>query len=93
MIKTFLNTNLEDFYYDGTRKKIHIQHVEKLERILERLDKAEDVLRDMNYPGSHLHKLEPRKDERWAVRVNKNYRVTFRFVERDAYEVDYNDYH
>jgi proteic killer suppression protein len=51
------------------------------------------VLKDMNYPGSDLHKLEPKVNERWAVKINKNWRITFIFKGGDAYEVDYIDYH
>ncbi|MDM8551122.1 type II toxin-antitoxin system RelE/ParE family toxin [Desulfobacterales bacterium HSG2] len=88
MIKDFFSKDLENFFYDGTTKKIR-----KSERILDRLEQAGDVLKDMSYPGSCLHKLEPKKEERWAVKVDKNWRVTFRFTDGDAYEVDYTDYH
>jgi len=30
---------------------------------------------------------------RWAVSVDENYRVTFRFAAGHAYEVDYVDHH
>ena len=48
---------------------------------------------DMNFPGSGLHKLEPRQENRWAVKISGNWRITFKFTERDAFEVDYTDYH
>lgn len=92
MIKDFSNKDLEDFFYDGTRKKINRKNIERLERILDRLDKA-NMIKDMDFPGSCLHKLEPKKKERWAVKVNKNWRVTFCFIDGDAYKVDYIDYH
>jgi proteic killer suppression protein len=93
MIKSFSNKKLENFFYDGTKEGINPKHVRKLERILDRLAQAEDVLKDMSYPGSCLHKLEPKKDERWAVKIDKNWRITFIFNEGDVYEVDYTDYH
>ncbi len=93
MIRSFSNRKLGDLFYDGTKKGIDAQHVKKLIRTLDRLHKAEDVFKDMKYPGSGLHKLEPRKDERWAVKIDKNWRVSFVFKEGDAYEVDYKDYH
>ena len=93
MIKSFSNHELEDFYYDGLKKKINPNHIKKLELILERLNQSSDVEKDMNYPGSNLHKLEPKKDNRWSVSVNGNWRVTFVFKDGDAYEVNYCDYH
>lgn len=92
MIKNFINKQLEDLFFDGTRKGIKAQHVSKLMRMTDRLDKARKVL-DMDYPGSGLHKLEPKKDNRWAVKVDKNWRLTFLFKDGDAYEVNYEDYH
>jgi len=68
------------------------KHAGKLERILDRLDAAEDV-QDMRFPGSRLHKLEPRKANRWSVTVSGNWRITFRFDQGNAFEVDYEDYH
>ena len=96
MIKSFSHKGLEDFFYDGTKKGIQPKHANKLELILDRLHSAADVT-DMSYPGSGLHKLEPRSaDEEkqvWAVTVSGNWRVTFKFYGGDAYIVDYKDYH
>lgn len=92
MIKTFKHRGIEDFFYDGRRRGINPNHASKLERMLDRLHAAGDV-QDMRYPGSGLHKLEPKKENRWAVTVSSNWRVTFRFIDGNAYEVDYVDYH
>jgi proteic killer suppression protein len=92
MIKSFANKKLENFFYDGETKGLNPQHVEKIERILTRLHAAIS-LQDMRYPGSGLHRLEPRQESRWAVKVSGNWRITFRFIKGHAYEVDYVDYH
>ncbi|OQX20942.1 MAG: hypothetical protein BWK80_34950 [Desulfobacteraceae bacterium IS3] len=92
MIKSFLYAGLENFFYDGTKKGINPKHAKKLERILDRLYAAGDV-KDMIYPGSGLHLLEPRNAGRWAVKVTGNWRIIFSFKEGNAYDVDYRDYH
>jgi len=92
MIKSFLNNSLENLFYDGQTKGLNNHHVKKLVRILDRLDESENIT-DMRYPGSELHKLEPKKDNRWAVSVNGNWRVTFIFKDGNVDEVDYCDYH
>ena len=92
MLESFRHKGLEDFFYDGTKKDIQPKHAAKLADILDALDAA-TVPQDMNFPGSRLHPLQPKKDNRWAVKVSGNWRVTFRFEKGDAYEVDYEDYH
>ena len=64
----------------------------RLKRILDRLHSAESI-RDMAYPGSHLHLLEPKRAGVWSVRVSGNWRVTFTFINGEARDVDYLDYH
>ena len=92
MIKSFSHKGLEDFFYSGSKKGIQPKHAQKLSRILDRLDSAACIA-DMNYPGSDLHLLEPKHENRWAVKVSGNWRVTFIFNGNDAYAVDYLDYH
>ena len=50
-------------------------------------------IRDMNFPGSNLHKLSGDREGFWSVSVSGNWRVIFRFEDGDAYDVDYLDYH
>lgn len=47
----------------------------------------------MRLPGFRLHALTGERKGHWAVSVSGNWRVTFRFVDGDAVEVDYVDYH
>lgn len=50
-------------------------------------------MEDMAVPGFRLHKLAGYSPERWSVWVNANWRITFSFVDGDAFDVDYEDYH
>ena len=85
MIKSFLHTGLERFFVDGAKRGIQPNHANKISRILDRLDAANDI-RDMRYPGSGLHKLEPKtinaKKQIWSVIVSGNWRITFKFFEK-----------
>ena len=47
----------------------------------------------MNLPGLFLHSLTGDRAETWSVRVNGNWRITFRFNGIDAEIVNYEDYH
>ncbi len=44
-------------------------------------------------PGFRLHPLKGELKGFWGVTVRANWRVIFRFVETDAQDVDYVDYH
>ncbi len=59
MIYSFKHKGLEEFFYTGKKKGIRPEHVDKIARILDRLNAANDVM-DMNYPGSYLHQLTGR---------------------------------
>jgi proteic killer suppression protein len=47
----------------------------------------------MNIPGWQFHALSGNLADDWAVSVNGNWRLTFRFEGEDAILVDYRDYH
>jgi proteic killer suppression protein len=92
MIKSFKHKGIERLFFQGTKKGIQTKHADKLETVLDLLDAA-DVISVMNFPGSDLHLLQPKGEQRWAVKISGNWRITFRFQDGDAYEVDYEDYH
>ena len=92
MIKSFKHKGLEEFFYTGKKKGIKPEHANRLERILDRLNSACEIL-DMNYPGSNLHKLQGDKKDQYAVNVSGNWRIFFEFNDGDACIVDYDDYH
>jgi proteic killer suppression protein len=92
VIKSFDHKGLEKFFYDGDKRGIQPAHSQKIADILDRLD-ASVSIRDMNYPGSNLHKLKGKLEGLWSVKVSGNWRITFKFMEGNAYVVDYTDYH
>ncbi len=92
MIKSFKHKGLEHLFFHGSTRGIQPKHKQRLEDILDLLD-AMLQIQDINFPGSKLLKLEPKKENKWSVAVSGNWRVTFRFIESDVYDVDYVDYH
>ena len=68
------------------------EHVPKLRRILAMLDQSHTP-RDMDLPGFRLHALSGDRRGHYAVSVSGNWRVTFRFEDGHAIDVDYTDYH
>jgi proteic killer suppression protein len=92
MIKSFKHRGLEDFFYTGRKDGIRPEHAVRIERVLDRLNAASDIV-DMNYPGAYFHKLTGDMKGKYAVRVSANWRIVFEFVDGDAFVVDYGDYH
>ncbi len=60
---------------------------------LTQLDKVESVEELEVPPGNRLHKLGGDREGRWAISVNDQYRICFRFGDGDAYDVEATDYH
>ncbi len=91
-IASFRHKGLQRFFGRGDKGGIQAQHADRLRLILGRLNAASNP-RDMALPGLVLHELRGRRRGTWAVRVSGNWRLTFRMQDRDAVEVDYEDYH
>lgn len=92
MIKNFRHKGLETFYRTGSKAGIQPHHAVRLQAQLTALDVARSP-QDMNFPAWRLHSLSGELDGFWAITVNGNWRVIFRFSGEDAELVDYLDYH
>lgn len=92
MIKHFAHKGLQVFFQSGTKAGIQPHHAPRLRRQLARLDLAQSP-EDMNAPGWRLHALSGDLAGHYAITVNGNWRLTFRFEGVDAVLVDYQDYH
>ena len=92
MIKSFKHKGLKKFFETGNIAGINPAHRQKIRIRLAALDTA-SVVEDMDLPGFRLHSLKGDKQGLWAIDVNKNWRITFEFINGDAYIVNYEDYH
>ena len=92
MIKSFRHRGLKALYNGGSAAKVAPAHIAKLERILTVLDRAGGP-DGMDFPGFKLHPLRGALRGHYAVSVSGNWRVTFRFEDGHAADVDYMDYH
>lgn len=92
MIRSFRHRGLQRLYEKGDRSRIRPDLVRKVERILARLDASAEP-KDMEVPGFGLHAMTGDRKGTWSVMVSRNWRVTFRFDEGHACDVDFEDYH
>lgn len=92
MIKSFKHRGLKRLYERGDRSGIGPQFVDKVERILARLDEANSP-QALDIPGYRLHPLKGDYRGFWSVTVAASWRIIFRFLEGHAQDVELIDYH
>ena len=92
MIRSFRHRGLQQFFLTGSKAGVQPKHANRLRLQLARLDTAGGP-EDMALPGWRLHPLKGELAGHWAVWVDENWRLTFRFVGADAEVLDYQDYH
>ena len=92
MIRNFSHKGVEKFFRTGSMAGIQPSHAPKLARQLARLNLAKTIT-DMNLPGWNLHPLKGKLSGHWAVSVSGNWRLVFEYIDGDALNVDYDDYH
>jgi len=93
MIKSFLDKESEDFYITGKSRKIpptiHKVALRKLDYI-----NSAYCLDDLKVPpANRLEKLQGNLKDFYSIRINRQYRVIFRFENENAYDVKITDYH
>ena len=92
MIQSFKHKGLRMLFEDDDGRKVKADQMDKLRLILSTLDQAMEAL-DMDQPAFRLHPLRGDRKGTWAVTVRANWRITFRFEGRHAFDVDLEDYH
>ncbi|MDX8439984.1 type II toxin-antitoxin system RelE/ParE family toxin [Mesorhizobium australafricanum] len=92
MIKSFKNKALADLFETGKTGKIDVK---MRRRILARLDTLNEAvgLDDLKMPGYDFHALRGFNPTRYTIHVNGPWCITFEFDGRDAFRVDFEQYH
>ena len=92
MIKTFQNKDTETLFDDQlvrrfeaferpARRKLHYLHGAKT---------LQDLLTP---PGNRLEGLSGNREGQYSIRINDQWRICFRWIDGDAYDVEIVDYH
>ncbi len=92
MIRGFRYKGLERYFTKSDRSGIDARQAVRIQRILDRLEGATRP-DDMNLPGYRFHALKGDRKGVYAVSVSGNWRITFRFDDGDAIDVNLEDYH
>jgi len=93
MIKSFSDKESEPFYLTGKSRKIPSTIHKVALRKLDYLNSAFE-LDDLKVPpANRLEKLSGNLKDFYSIRINKQYRIVFKFENNNAYEVKITDYH
>ncbi|MCW9715362.1 MULTISPECIES: type II toxin-antitoxin system RelE/ParE family toxin [Avibacterium] len=91
MIKSFKHKGLQQYFEKGITKGLRADHLRKIGGILDLIDRSTDVADfQMLY---QCHKLKGDREGIWSMTVSGNWRITFEFINGDAYILNYEDYH
>ena len=92
VIETIKHKGLRRLYEKNDRSGIRPDLVEKVQKILSALEAANGP-EDMALPSFRLHPLTGGRRGTYSATVKANWRVTFRFHEGAAHDVNLEDYH
>jgi proteic killer suppression protein len=92
VIESFRHKGLRRFFENEERSKLPPQMIERIRTVLSFLDAAGTV-EDMDQPTFRLHRLKGDLRGFWAVSVQANWRIIFRFEQGKAFDIDFVDYH
>ena len=93
MIRSFADDETRRLFESGVRKGWGPALCRSAVRKLMQINYARKPEDMRSPPGNRLHKLVGRRYVQWAVWINDQYRLCFRFDGEEAVEVDVTDYH
>ena len=93
MIQTFADRETQQVFVTGKSKRLPPDLARRALRRLEYVDLANE-LSDLKVPPSNrLHALTGDREGQFSIAINDQWRVCFRFMDGDAYDVEITDYH
>lgn len=94
MIYTIKHKALKKYWTKDDVSKIPSEMIDKIREILDIIDNVEDVPQDFEpFKNLRLHPLKGKLKKFWSVDVTGNYRIIFRFENKNAYDLDLLDTH
>jgi proteic killer suppression protein len=92
MIISFADKTTEKIFYLGKTSRIQPDILARTIRKLTLIDSAVKFEDLMTPPGNRLHALEDDRSGQYSISVNDQWRICFRFIDGDAYDVEFCDY-
>jgi len=93
MIKTFADKETQRVFVNGKSKRLPPDLLRRAIRRLEYIHWA-IAINDLKIPPSNrLHALKRNRDGQYSISINDQWRICFRFIDGDAFDVEITDYH
>lgn len=93
MIKSFACKETAKIFDGEESRKLPRSIQELAFEKLRAVNRAEDVFYLRIPPSNHLEKLSGKLREFWSIRINRQWRIIFRFSDGNAFDVAIKDYH
>ena len=93
MIKSFSEKETEKLYVTGRSTKFPEAVCNVGIRKLDFLNGAKSLDDLRMPPGNHLEPLKGQYKGKHSIRINDQFRIVFKFIDSDAYDVEITDYH
>jgi proteic killer suppression protein len=93
LIRSFSSKETERVWQGQSSRKFPREIQVRALRKLRQLDAAETIEDLRNPPGNRLELLKGERAGQMSIRINDQWRICFRWVEKDAEDVEIVDYH
>lgn len=90
-IKSFKDRDTEALWRDEDAPRFR-PIARQIRKRLHRLDAAQELADLTSFPGNRLHRLHGDREGQYAIRINDQWRVCFRWAD-GALDVEIVDYH
>lgn len=95
MIRTFADDDTRALFEedDASPRRIPRDVWKRARMRLDSVNQAKEVDELRSPPSHRLEKLRGKRAGQWSIRINKQWRLCFRFEDGDAFDVEICDYH
>jgi len=93
VIKTFADRHTQELFATGRSSRLPPEITRRARRKVEYIDLASQIGDLRVPPGNRLHKLAGDREGQYAIAINDRWRICFRFVDGDAFDVEITGYH
>lgn len=92
MIKSFKHKGLKQLFEKGILSGVSPKDASRINDRLQAIDST-NFIDDLDIFTFNLHQLKGERVNIWSITVRANWRITFEFINGDAYILNLEDYH
>jgi len=93
MIRSFIDKETEGLFRTGKSRRLPPDILRRAVLRLNQLEHTTSVDELRFPPANRLEALHGDREGQWSIRINSQWRVCFRFLDDDVFDVQIIDYH